>query len=123
MKFLLDANVELRLAHLLTAEGHDVKTIALDYPANLKDYEVLSLALQKQRILITNDSDFGELIIRQQRRHHGVILFRLKNTHDISLKFRLLKEMLRKHKANLREYFVVTPKGVRMRKTRTSEAA
>jgi predicted nuclease of predicted toxin-antitoxin system len=123
MKFLLDANVELRLARLLTSEGHDVKTIALDYTANLKDYDVLSLAVQQKRILITNDSDFGELVVRQQRRHHGVILFRLKNSRDISLKFRLLKALLSKHKAEIHEFFIITSKSVRMRKTRISEAA
>lgn len=65
MKFLLDANVEYRLAAFLTTLGHDVKTIALDYPTSLIDQAVLTLAVEEQRILLTNDCDFGELIFRQ----------------------------------------------------------
>ena len=51
MQFLLDANVEYRLATFLTSLGHDVKTIARDYPHSLTDHEVLALATDAQRIL------------------------------------------------------------------------
>jgi len=77
MKFLLDANVEYRLAHFLASLGHDVKTIAHDYPAYLSDKTVLSCAVEEQRILITNDRDFGELIFRQQLSHTGIHLISL----------------------------------------------
>ena len=71
MKFLLDANVEFRLATFLTSLGHDVKTIAHDFPASLTDHEVLALAVKEQRILLTNDRDYGELIFRQHLPHRG----------------------------------------------------
>ena len=54
--------------------------IARDHPRALPDEEVLSIALREDRILITNDRDFGELIFRQRLPHSGVILFRLPAT-------------------------------------------
>ena len=123
MKFLLDANVEYRLASFLTSLNHDVKTIVRDYPHALPDHAVLALAVQEKRVLLTNDRDFGELIFRQHHLHCGVILFRLKNTNEIAVKFRWLKTILTTHQNSLHEYIVITPRGIRVRKTTTQSAA
>ena len=88
MKFPLDANVEYRLASFLRSLSHDVKTFARDYPHAVTDQEVLTLAVKEQRILLTNDRDFSELIFRRHFPHCGVIYFRLKNTQDPSEKLR-----------------------------------
>lgn len=122
MKFLLDANVEYRLAHFLASLGHDVKTIAYDYPAYLSNETVLACAVEEQRILITNDRDFGELIFRQHLPHTGMILSRLKNSKDITEKLHWLEILLHTHKHDLHEYIVVTQHGVRIRKTATVSA-
>lgn len=123
MKFLLDANVEYRLATYLLSLDHDVKTIARDYPNALADQEVLSIAVQEKRVLITNDRDFGELIFRQHLSHCGIIYFRLKNSNDISIKLQWLETVLKVHTDRLQEYLVITPNGVRMRKTELLLAA
>jgi len=49
------------------------------YTRSIEDHEVLEIARAEDRILITNDKDFGELIYRQQLEHTGVILFRLRD--------------------------------------------
>ncbi len=123
MKFLLDANVEYRLASFLISRQQDVQTIARDYPSSLADHQVLALAVQEKRILLTNDRDFGELIFRQLHAHCGVILFRLKNTKDIAGKLHWLQIVLKTHHNSLHEYLVITPRGVRIRKTTTQTAA
>ena len=123
MKFLLDADVEYRLATYLQATGHDVKTIARDYPTSLADRAVLAIACKEQRVLLTNDRDYGELIFRQHLPHRGVIYFRLKNSKDISLKQQWLETILHVHKDNLHEFLVVTPKGVRVRRPILAHAA
>jgi predicted nuclease of predicted toxin-antitoxin system len=121
MKFLLDANVEFRLATFLTSTGHDVKTIAHDFPASLKDHEVLTLAVEEKRILITNDRDYGELIFRQHLPHCGIIYFRLKNSQDISEKLHSLETVLARHKNNLHAYIVIAQNGIRVRKSETEQ--
>jgi predicted nuclease of predicted toxin-antitoxin system len=77
MKFLLDENTEFRLAAFLQERGHDVTAIAHDYPASITDRQVLTIAASEQRVLLTNDHDFGELIFRHHLGHSGVVLFRL----------------------------------------------
>ena len=51
MKFLLDQNVERRLAAFLRNLGHDVKVVSIDYPAGILDEEVLTHAYKERRIL------------------------------------------------------------------------
>ena len=123
MKFLLDANVEYRLATFLLSHQHDVKTIAHDFPCRLADHEVLAVATQERRILLTNDRDFGELIFRHHHPHCGVILFRFKNTKDMSQKLALLKTALLEYHDQLHDYLVLTPKGIRRRKSIEQQAA
>ncbi len=110
MKFLLDANVEYRLATFLTSLKHDVKTIAHDYPHSLPDQDVLALAVQERRILLTNDRDFGDLIFHQHHQHYGVILFRLKNTKDIQVKMNWLQTVLQTYSARIHEYRYHSPR-------------
>ena len=62
MRFLLDESAEYRIVAFLTGLGHDVTAIAHDYPHGLPDQQILEIAVSEQRILITNDSDFGELV-------------------------------------------------------------
>ena len=115
MKFLLDANVEFRLASFLSSLQHDVKTIARDYPSSLADHEVLALAVQEQRILLTNDRDFGELIFQQGLTHAGVIFFRLPGA-KIQTKIDQLNTVLTEHTDDLEhgEFLVVTPGQIRI---------
>ena len=61
MNFLLDANVGRTIATALTAAGHDVLRVALVAPS-ASDADVLSLAVAANRILVTSDRDFGELV-------------------------------------------------------------
>lgn len=90
--------------------------IAHDYPHALKDQEVLAIAWQEQRILITNDRDFGELLVRQRLAHAGVILFRLHN-EDLITKQRWLTYVLTHHARDLHHLIVVTDQKVRIRRT------
>ncbi len=69
MRVLLDESAEFRIAAYLQRRGHDVTAIAHDYPASLSDRDVLTIAYQEGRILITNDRDFGELIFHEQQPH------------------------------------------------------
>lgn len=118
MKFLLDENVDYRLALFLESLGHDVKSVgAYDDPQGLLDHEVLTLAVNEQRILLTNDaSDFGDLIFRQHTSHCGVILFRFKTEEtNLKLKKERLHALLTNHAQQLHHFIVVTPQLVRIR--------
>jgi predicted nuclease of predicted toxin-antitoxin system len=124
MKFLLDQNVERRLASFLKNLGHDVKVVGIDYPAGILDQEVLSHAYKESRILLTNDKgDFGELIFRNHDPYSGVILFRRIRSGDVLTKQERLSFVLQAYATQLRHFLVVSPKSVRIRKTQIQKAA
>jgi predicted nuclease of predicted toxin-antitoxin system len=122
MKFLFDESVELRLGSYLKAQGHDVKAIATDYTYGIEDEEVLKIARSEQRILITNDKDFGELVFRYHHPHTGVILLRLKRV-PFQMKQERLAEVITTYKQALRHFLIVTLYTVRIRKSIQQEAA
>lgn len=114
MKLLLDESAEYRLADWLISQGHSVITIARDYPRALSDQEVLAVARQEKRILITNDRDFGELIFRHGLSHAGVIYFRM-GSANIEAKIGRLRALLLSHYDRLDSFIVVTERSVRIR--------
>jgi len=116
MKFLLDESADYPLAAFLKRLRHDVTAIAHEYPQALSDRAVLSIARSEQRILITNDHDFGELIFRQRLPHNGVILFRL-GAETLPVKTRWLGDVLSKRAEDLRDFVVITDRGNRVRRT------
>jgi len=116
MRFLLDENVDLPLADFLNTLGHDVTAVVLDYTRSIKDHQVLEIARTEDRILITNDKDFGMLIYQQHLEHTGVIFFRLRD-EDIPAKIARLEAILTHHSEALAgaAYIVVTEKRIRIR--------
>jgi predicted nuclease of predicted toxin-antitoxin system len=114
MKFLLDESAEFRICAFLEGLGHDVAAIAYDFPSSLADEEVLDIATRSQRILITNDRDFGELIFHHGRPHAGVIYFRLPLDSSAAEKIAWLQRLLDGHADELGKFIVITPRGVRI---------
>ncbi len=115
MKFLLDENVDARLTPYLQGEGHDVLRLVSDYPAGLPDQRVLAIAAVEERILITNDRDFGELVFVHRQPHTGVILLRLGDYAALSVKIERLGYVLSHYRAQLDQFLVVTLHRVRVR--------
>jgi len=76
MRFLADENISRLVIERLRAAGLDVATVAATNPG-ASDNDVLALASVEERILITEDRDFGELVVRQRLGVHGVILLEL----------------------------------------------
>jgi len=76
MRFLADENVSGLIIKRLRDLGFDVFSIAQD-SSGITDQEVLKIADEDNLILITEDRDFGELVIRQRLHICGVILIEL----------------------------------------------
>lgn len=58
LKFLADVNVEKGIIELLRSQGLEVKWV-VDLNKSMEDKEVLKIAEEESRILLTNDKDFG----------------------------------------------------------------
>ncbi len=65
MKFLANEDVPLASVRRMRAAGYDVASIIEDSPG-IKDETVLSRAHTEQRIILTFDRDYGELIYRRR---------------------------------------------------------
>src|ERR1044072_7528599 len=76
MRFLADENVSGLVNARLPDKGHDVMSIAETRPG-APDDEILNAGEADARILITEDRDFGEMVIRQRLGVRGVILLEL----------------------------------------------
>lgn len=64
MKLLVDECFDIKLVKSLRDAGYDVAYI-IELAPSITDREVLEIAYQQERILITEDKDFGELVFRQ----------------------------------------------------------
>ncbi len=116
MRFLLDESADARLLPYLRGQGHDVTRLVTDYPAGLADPRVLAIAVAEQRILITDDRDFGELVFRRRQPHAGVIYFRLGEYAELSTKVERLDHVLTYYADQLDQFLVVTEHRVRVRR-------
>ena len=76
MNFLADESVDRQVVGQLREDGHDVLSVAEMEPG-ISDAAVLTMANQRQALLLTADKDFGELVFRQRYVATGVLLMRL----------------------------------------------
>jgi predicted nuclease of predicted toxin-antitoxin system len=78
MYFLADESCAGPVIRALRQGGHDVLAIA-EVAKAATDEDVLKRALAENRILITEDRDFGELVYARGRSSAGVILVRFRH--------------------------------------------
>jgi predicted nuclease of predicted toxin-antitoxin system len=105
MRFLVDECTGPGVAAWLGANGHDVFS-AYDQAAGETDSNLLSRAVNEDRIVVTNDRDFGEMIHREGRIHRGVVFMRLHDERNAN-KIRVMEQVLATHADQLAGQFVV----------------
>ncbi len=76
MRLLADENVSRPLIERLVAAGFDVAWVGTAN-SGASDEQVMEIALRESRILITEDRDFGEMIVRKRIEAPGVVLLEL----------------------------------------------
>ena len=98
----------------LTDLGHDVRS-ALEWAPNASDSALLALALEEQRILITEDKDFGELAFVRRLPHPCIVRF---TDMPIAEKVVAMRRLIRDYSAEMHEgqMIVVTRSRVRIRR-------
>lgn len=75
MKLLVDACVSHDAVLELRSHGYDVNWVG-DWDGDPGDREILRVAHEERRILVTLDKDFGELAVKEGVAHRGVFLLR-----------------------------------------------
>lgn len=62
LKFLLDADMPRSSAEVIRSTGYDVEDVRDIGMGAAKDREVIEYALKNERIIVTRDTDFGEIL-------------------------------------------------------------
>src|SRR3990172_6863323 len=75
LKFLLDADMPRSSAELIRSIGYEVEDVRDIGMRAAKDREIIEYALKNNRIIITRDTDFGEVL--RYPEHPGAIILRL----------------------------------------------
>ena len=84
MKFLADESCDFAVVRTLRDAGYEVLAVA-DVSPSASDDAVIALAAQENRILFTEDKDFGQLVFAEQQNSGGVILVRFPATGPCKL--------------------------------------
>jgi predicted nuclease of predicted toxin-antitoxin system len=109
LRFLVDVNIGVAVADSLRDSGHDV-TFAGDVDWRLPDRDMLSLAHGEQRIILTMDTDFGDLVYHSQQPHAGVLLLRMPGANR-DTKVQVVQEIVNRYGDQLPSHFCVYRQG------------
>ncbi len=90
MKFLADMGVSPVTVLELRQQGYNAVHLNEQGLERLPDSEILEKARQEQRIVLTFDLDFGELLAISSESLPSVIIFRLQTTIPVFVSARLL---------------------------------
>ena len=104
---------------MLIEEGHDVLSV-LDVNQRATDQEIMALAIEEGRILITEDKDFGELVFVRGLPHPCIVRF---VDMPVAEKVEAMRELIESRPNAIREgsLIVVTRNRVRIRSSENPE--
>ena len=105
MRFLADECCDTGLVSSLREDGHDVLYV-LERKPGVSDDEVLIEAYNEERILVTEDKDFGELVYRLKKPSKGIILIRM-DVKERHMKWLRLKKLIGNYEERLPGHCVV----------------
>ena len=114
MKFLLDVCAASRSMHESLLElGHDVLS-ATEVDPSATDAALLELAIEQERVIITEDKDFGELVFLHELAHPSIVRF---VDMQVSEKVSAMRELIDSHADSMRggAMIVVTRNRIRIR--------
>jgi predicted nuclease of predicted toxin-antitoxin system len=79
MKFLADMGISPRMTEELRRKGHDAVHLIEQKLNRMTDSDILKKARQENRVVLTHDLGFGELLAASGGILPSVIIFRLKD--------------------------------------------
>src|ERR1044072_900340 len=92
MRFLADECLNQKIVSFCRQSGHDIVRSSDIHPS-ADDPDVLQLAKEAERILLTEDKDFGFHVVKEGLNNSGVILFRY-SKEELSQAIKHFNELL-----------------------------
>src|ERR1051326_6422836 len=111
MRFLIDRCAGRLIAEWLRKQGHDAVE-SRELGPDPGDRALLEWAAKEKRILVTIDTDFGELISFENLSHAGLI-----RLPDVPARERqlIIEDLLARHETELLDSAIITVRGGRIR--------
>ncbi|MBE3120114.1 MAG: DUF5615 family PIN-like protein [Candidatus Atribacteria bacterium] len=109
LRFLADESCDFAVVRALRAKGYDVTAVS-EYTRRSVDSELIKQAHRENRILLTEDKDFGWLVFASHSVSAGVILIRFPGNARIKLGLSVV-ELVEQKGGELKEAFVVIQPG------------
>ena len=109
VQFLADESCDFAIVRILRVNGYDVIAVA-EYMQRSVDDELIAQAHQENRILLTEDKDFGWLVFVSHVDSAGVVLVRFPGNARQTLSSTVLR-LVQEHPNELSGAFVVIEPG------------
>ena len=97
MRFLADMGISPTTIAFLRQAGHEAAHLHEEALDRMADSDVLDKAREENRVLLTHDLDFGELVAASGAHLPSVIIFRLRNMRPENVNSHLL-HVIEQHK-------------------------
>ncbi len=115
LRFLADEGFSFGIISVLREKGYNIKWIG-EIAAGISDRAVYQIAKKEDRVILTEDKDFGELAIRFKLKTSGVVLLRI-SSKEKELRQKRVFELLERFPDKLEGHLVViNPEKFRFRK-------
>lgn len=113
MRFLADEGCDFAVVRTLRTAGHDVMAI-IEIAPQAEDAAIIDLAVREQRVLLTEDKDFGQLVYASLRAEGGVILIRFPGNMRATLPKAVMDLVDQKGPQLLGHFVVLQPGRIRI---------
>lgn len=114
LRLIVDESTGVAVANYLKQQGHDVLFVG-EVMFSADDTAIITTAVAEQRIIVTNDKDFGDKVYRDGHTHAGIILLRLADDR-VATKLRVIETLLTQYEDKVANRFVVaTERTIRIR--------
>lgn len=114
VSIVADESVDYRIVSALVDDGFDLYAIVRESPG-ITDREVFACAAQRDSILLTEDSDFGEWVFAHGQKGVNILYLRYKQS-DLKEIVRAVILVLRNFNGDgAKRFAVLTPKKIRTR--------
>lgn len=109
LRVLVDVGVGWAVEEWFRQNGHDMASIRNRDP-RMDDTDILAWAVSEQRLVVTMDKDFGELVYHSGQPHSGVLLLRLESAGSAT-KVRVVEQIVKTFGDQLAGNFAVYQDG------------
>lgn len=109
-RFLADESRDFAVVRALREATFDVVAI-VEHSPGATDDQVIALSVREQRVLLTEDKDFGQLVFAANRESAGVIFVRFPASARGSLRTRVVDTVRREQDRLVGAFVVLQPPG------------